>query len=82
LASRSVSRSRFTQSVPASGLAGTGRRRNAMAGLAAARRSTAAADTALVSGGLTTAMSAPWPWRKRCLASSTIGIRWPTPSDG
>uniref|UniRef100_A0A0E0PQ77 Uncharacterized protein n=1 Tax=Oryza rufipogon TaxID=4529 RepID=A0A0E0PQ77_ORYRU len=82
LASRSVSRLRLTWCAPGSGLAGAGRMRNVTEGLPAARRAIASADMASLLGGSITATMTPRPRRRRCLASSTMGFRWPTPSDG
>uniref|UniRef100_A0A0E0KLE1 Uncharacterized protein n=1 Tax=Oryza punctata TaxID=4537 RepID=A0A0E0KLE1_ORYPU len=82
LASRSVSRARLAGCAAASGLAGAGRRRNLIEGLAAARRAVASAEVASLSGGSITATTTARPRRRRCLAISTMGLRWPTPRDG
>ncbi|BAS87025.1 Os03g0814550, partial [Oryza sativa Japonica Group] len=77
---RSVSRARLAGCAPASGLGGAGRRRNVMDGLAAARRAVASAEVASLSGGsITATTTTARPRRRRCLAISTMGLRWPTP---
>uniref|UniRef100_A0A0D3FR74 Uncharacterized protein n=1 Tax=Oryza barthii TaxID=65489 RepID=A0A0D3FR74_9ORYZ len=53
-----------------------------MDGLAAARRAVASAEVASLSGGSITATTTARPRRRRCLAISTMGLRWPTPRDG